>query len=116
IITFLFFLLILLPPRSTLFPYTTLFRSQTRRLTLVFEIRRILTYRRKLVDAVVSTYTSRPLDNYVRCNHRALADLDVRADDRPGSDLNVVGQPCGRIDDGARVNQAHIRSEEHTSE
>src|SRR5690606_12551924 len=81
---------------------------QTRRLTLVFEIRRILTYRRKLVDAVVSTYTSRPLDDYVGCNHRTLADLDVRADDRPGSDLNVVGQPCGRIDDGARVYQAHI--------
>src|SRR5690606_42133960 len=33
---FLFFLLFSRPPRSTLFPYTTLFRSLPRRLTLAF--------------------------------------------------------------------------------
>src|SRR5206468_11625611 len=31
ILSFLFFIMILRPPRSTLFPYTTLFRSMSRR-------------------------------------------------------------------------------------
>src|SRR5438876_3719771 len=36
----LFFLMIRRPPRSTLFPYTTLFRSHTRRARLVRAVRR----------------------------------------------------------------------------
>ena len=45
---FLFFLMIRRPPRSTLFPYTTLFRSPT----LVAELK----------DGVVNSYTIQPED------------------------------------------------------
>src|SRR2546426_10307065 len=38
-VSFFFFLMIRRPPRSTLFPYTTLFRSRLARLTLLAPVR-----------------------------------------------------------------------------
>src|SRR5581483_12245902 len=37
-LTYFFFLIIRLPPRSTLFPYTTLFRSQRRQFRMIDQL------------------------------------------------------------------------------
>src|SRR5207253_10856286 len=80
---------------------------QTCFFTFVFEIGRVLTYRGKLVDAVVLTDSGRAFENHMRPDHCTLADFHTSADDRPRADLDVVGQNGRRIDDCARVNQTH---------
>src|SRR5205823_15054460 len=47
-VMFIFFLIILLPPRSTLFPYTTLFRSEF--MTLCYEFADLHDYARSIVS------------------------------------------------------------------
>src|SRR5258708_10810682 len=85
----LFFLMIRRPPRSTLFPYTTLFRS---RADLVLEID--LTQR-----------LSRPLPGF-RERHALRLGESKR-------DVALDGQVWKKVDLGGR---RIIRSEEHTSE
>src|SRR5471030_1635334 len=49
ILLFFFFLMIRRPPRSTLFPYTTLFRSEIKDRVLVVEARQDLSFRDRLL-------------------------------------------------------------------
>ncbi|MCY1173607.1 hypothetical protein D9M73_137730 [compost metagenome] len=76
-------------------------------LAFVFQIGRVLTYRRKLVDTVVLTDSGWPLENHMRPDHGPLADFHTCADDRPRADLDTVSQDGRRIDDCARVDQTH---------
>src|SRR5688572_32663756 len=76
------------PPRSTLFPYTTLFRSKVRRCPIA-------------IHAAKHFGGERPR----RCGRRCLAcafDFDRARDSRVENEL--------------RIGHRHARSEEHTSE
>ena len=93
---------------DTLANHIVIADHQSSRLALVLQVRRIFAYRGELIDAIVPTDTGRPFDDHVRRDHRTLADFDIRTNDRPGPHLDVIRQPSGRIDDGARVDQTHI--------
>src|SRR5436305_11694367 len=74
------------PPRSTLFPYTTLFRSEF-----------------ALLDEV---HAGRPIDNarvYVLDKHRALAPVGV------AGELCVSGDLLARDRKSTRLNSSHVR-------
>src|SRR3712207_8258919 len=88
-----FFLMIRRPPRSTLFPYTTLFRSQA------------------------GVRAPAPRDQSGRDRAGRGAD-QVRAAGRGGGQVRLgrLGGDRGRDEDGAPVPRQHRRSEEHTSE
>src|SRR5688572_11461175 len=96
-ISYAVFCLIRRPPRSTLFPYTTLFRSQPlheRHRRIVVEVGEML----------------RPLLQYVEpAGRRAMAGL-------AGRDGGDPDQRAAAIDVGALQRDADHRSEEHTSE
>src|SRR3989449_2299688 len=92
---FFFFLMIRRPPRSTLFPYTTLFRSK---LALRSAIRPPHTRRARCPDVRPARQT--PRDDGVRDSAR-------RAIDRVSTTAaRLAWQPSSKLD----------RSEEHTSE
>ncbi|MNI13492.1 hypothetical protein D3C73_667220 [compost metagenome] len=76
-------------------------------LALVLQVRRVLTHRGKLVDAIVLADSGRALEDHVRPDDCPLADFHTCADDRPRADLDTVSQDGRRIDDCARVNQTH---------
>ncbi|MNP13907.1 hypothetical protein D3C76_1062070 [compost metagenome] len=80
---------------------------QTRRFTLVLEVRGVFADRGKLVDAVVPADAGRALEHHMRADDRALPDLDIGAYDRPRADLDAIGQFGRGIDDGPRINQIH---------
>src|SRR3712207_9136158 len=87
------------PPRSTLFPYTTLFRSDRGRLVLQDELAR-------LTAPTGATVVRTPAPDRVK------ATLDGRVTEIDGERVVVRG------DDPAEVNALLVRarSEEHTSE
>src|SRR5690349_22610142 len=58
VLIFFFFLIIRRPPRSTLFPYTTLFRSEVARLTVVLGVPVIGELQHRLVAARSEEHTS----------------------------------------------------------
>gem|GEM_PF-2724911 len=93
---------------DTLANHVVIADHQARRLTLVLQIRRIFANRGELIDAIVPTDTGRPFDDHMRRDHRTLANFDVRTNDRPWADLDVIRQASRRVDDGARVDQTHI--------
>ncbi|MNC05431.1 hypothetical protein D3C75_529030 [compost metagenome] len=76
-------------------------------LALVLQVRRVLTHRGKLVDAIVLADSGRALEDHVRPDDCPLADFHTCADDRPRADLDAVSQNGCRIDDCTRVNQTH---------
>src|SRR3712207_8999431 len=80
------FLMIRRPPRSTLFPYTTLFRSQRRRRLDVDQ--RVVLVREPRVEVVAHPFGLRPVDD--------------------------PDEPLGPL--GAEGRRGIARSEEHTSE
>src|SRR3989454_4813947 len=93
------------PPRSTLFPYTTLFRSDTTPLG------RVILGRRQAEARPVSERQDgldRPLAERLHPYHNRTAPV-LKG---PGDDLGRAGAPLVRQDDDGVV----VRSEEHTSE
>src|SRR5690606_41499671 len=84
----LFFLRILRPPRSTLFPYTTLFRSPVRDLAAAGALERAHQLEHRIAGAGAEVHGERP---------------------------RVREQPLERGQVAARQVD-HVRSEEHTSE
>src|SRR2546429_8908503 len=103
---FFFFLMIRRPPRSTLFPYTTLFRSHLVGLVHgthdAFEQHRV-----GLVLPALFAYA-----HYLEDEMRLEEALDVL-----DTLLRVGGEKLPPTDAvGARLRRARVRSEEHTSE
>src|SRR5687767_15814034 len=95
---FFFFLMIRRPPRSTLFPYTTLFRSEPQDRT----------------DADAHRHLNEwALEDGSQDVQRLRAERDAHADlPRPPGD----GEGRHRIDTGERQHQRHTRQAEHELE
>src|SRR5260221_2043605 len=91
-ILFFFFLMIRRPPRSTLFPYTTLFRS------------------RCIIGPVVS------LVKLLHVFHGGSVQVFDRTDSRTFVRMRVVGLLLQRVEELAVRRRQNARSEEHTSE
>src|SRR5256885_6377556 len=98
-----FFLMIRRPPRSTLFPYTTLFRSVDGRAAGQQEVRT----RR---SAIVLKYAEPRVDR-----RRGRADL-VAGRHREGGASAVADQVVPLRCDAEHAGGRNVRSEEHTSE
>src|SRR3712207_9254400 len=82
IVQLFFFLMIRRPPRSTLFPYTTLFRS----IPEMFQI--LINERNRQASAVESWFATHPLEeDRVERTRRVIAQIDP-ATDRKSTRLN----------------------------
>src|SRR5438309_12083999 len=78
LIFFFFFLMLRRPPRSTLFPYTTLFRSRAMTVAFDFVSHQLAVECSDGRDATVSL-EPRPVAEFYRLVMEALARLDIRA-------------------------------------
>src|SRR3712207_817862 len=107
-----FFLMIRRPPRSTLFPYTTLFRSLEARRDVVL----LVEVAQALVAAHPLLHVGRVLRELVD-EARALAQ-QRRDDHRPDGHGREQEREVGQQDGAAAPHPAvePVRSEEHTSE
>src|SRR5690606_25972626 len=81
--------------------------DQPGRLTMVFLVLAILADGGELENPVALADGRRPTDHHVRSNDRSRTNLDIRPDQGPGADLDVISQPCGWINDRLRVNSTH---------
>src|SRR3712207_7735499 len=96
---FFFFLMIRRPPRSTLFPYTTLFRSSVE----------------ALKEALARLSTDEVRVNVVRSGVGAITDSDVML--ASASDGILLGFNIRPMNTAKQVAEREgVRSEEHTSE
>src|SRR5690606_41630630 len=90
-----FFILVRLPPTSTLFPYTTLFRS--------------------LLDQAVAPFRVRDVDDHVGCQrnepHRSLGlAVDARDPVPDGHAAPLAQAPAHRLDrKSTRLNSSHVK-------
>ncbi|KAG1244600.1 hypothetical protein G6F65_021709 [Rhizopus arrhizus] len=75
-----------------------------------FLVLRLATDRRVADEAVVAADPGRAMDAAMGADHRAGADFHIGTDQAEGAHLHIVGQACGRIDDGGRVDPGCVVS------
>src|SRR2546430_7825481 len=80
---FFFFLMIRRPPRSTLFPYTTLFRSATFKNLVEADV-----FKSQLEAAGIEAYIPEEYTSQIFSNIMPLANATVRVADRKSTRLN----------------------------
>jgi hypothetical protein len=75
--------------------------DKTRGLALVFQVRRIFTHGRELVNAVMLADDSRPFYHHMGGDNGALTDLNVGSDDGPGTHLHIRRQASTGMNNSA---------------
>src|SRR5256886_9545023 len=104
----LFFLMIRRPPRSTLFPYTTLFRSQEHRLVAAPHLLRLGGGHRTLGDARQDRKSTRLNSSHSQISYAVFCLKKKKRSIEQTKTRNTTSCPCSELDCLSRTCMARV--------